>query len=274
MAPGIVVGLDGTEQAEAAAAWAADEAVLRGGTALRLVHVLVPSPDVLVPMVARRPVEPWAEELLARTAAALRERRPGLSVTTGLLPGAPVAALVGAADEAELLVLGSRALGAVAGYFLGSVGLSVAGLVERPVVLVRAADAPVPSDAPVSVGVDVREPADEVLAFAFAAAARRGSPLHVTYAHRGHAPAAPPEARRALDDLLVPWRALHPEVPVTTRAVPGSPGPELVHAASRAALAVIGRRIHRSPLTPAHLGSTAHALLHHSPAPVALVPHA
>ncbi|MCX2181422.1 universal stress protein [Streptomyces sp. SKN60] len=267
MTRSIVVGLDGTEQARAAAAWAAEEAVLRGA-AVRLVHVLVPSPDALVPFVSREPVESWAEELLTRTAAALRERRPGLPVTTALLPGDAVPGLVTAADDADLLVLGSRALGAVAGYFLGSVGMTVAGLVERPVVLVREGDPPGPLDGPVSVGVDLREPADGLLGFAFDEAARRRGPLHVTYARRS----APPELQRALDDLLLPWRAKYPELSVTARVVPASAGPELVRAAADASLAVIGRRIRRSPLST-HIGSVAHAVLHHSRAPVVLVPH-
>ncbi|MEV6327736.1 universal stress protein [Streptomyces sp. NPDC051909] len=284
MTRSIVVGLDGTEQAESAAAWAADEAVLRGA-AVRLVHVLVPSPDALVPFVAREPVESWAEDLLARTSAALRERRPGLSVTTELLPGDAVPGLVTAADDADLLVLGSRALGAVAGYFLGSVGMTVAGLVERPVVLVRAGDPPAPPDGPVSVGVDVRQPAEGLLGFAFEEAARRGSPLHVTYVQQlppfaglgpsmvpDVRPAVTPEIQRSLDDQLLPWRARYPGVPVTDRVVLGSAGPELVRTAAHASLVVIGRRIRRSPLST-HIGSVAHGVLHHSPAPVVLLPH-
>ncbi|MEU8619613.1 universal stress protein [Streptomyces sp. NPDC048623] len=283
MTPSIVVGLDGTEQANAAAEWAADEAVLRGAR-VRLVHVLVPSPEALLPLVAREPVESWAEDLLTRTAAALRERRPGLPVTTALLSAGPVPSLVTAADDADLLVLGSRAMGAVAGYLVGSVGMSVAGLVERPVVLVRATGTPSPVG-PVVVGVDVRQPADGLLGFAFDEASRRGSPLQVMYVQQlppfaGLGPAmvpdvrltVTPEIKRSLDDLLVPWRAKYPDVPVTDRVVLGSAGLELVHAAEDASLVVIGRRIRRSTLAT-HIGSVAHAVLHHSPVPVVLVPH-
>ncbi|GAA2771109.1 universal stress protein [Streptomyces showdoensis] len=282
MTQGIVVGLDGTEQAHAAAEWAAEEAVLRG-TGVRLVHVLEPSPDALVPLVSREPVESWAQDLLARTAAGLRERRPGLAVTTGVLPSAPVTSLVAAGEEGELLVLGSRALGGVAGYLVGSVGMTVAGRIERPVVLVRAGDAA--RHGPVVAGVDVRQPADGILGFAFEEAALRGGRLEVVYVQQlpfyaglGPAmvpdvrPAVTPAIRHSLDELLESWRAKFPDVVADGRVLIGSAGQELVRGAGDAALVVVGRRTRRSVLG-GHLGSVAHAVMHHSPAPVALVPH-
>ncbi|MFJ6350762.1 universal stress protein [Streptomyces sp. NPDC092046] len=279
MTQAIVVGLDGTEQADAAAGWAADEAVLRG-TGVRLVHVLEPSPEVLVPLVSREPVESWAQELLARTAAGLRERRPGLAVTTQVLTSGPVPSLVAAADQGDLLVLGSRALGGVAGYLVGSVGMTVAGRVEGPVVLVRA-DGEGARRGPVVAGVDVQQPADALLRFAFEEAAWRGGAVEVVHVRRfplharlgrGTAPDAAPEIQRSLDDLLESWRAEFPEVAADGRVLLGSAAQELVRIAEGAALAVIGRRTRRSVLG-GHLGSVAHAVMHHSTAPVAVVPH-
>ncbi|MFB0627282.1 universal stress protein [Streptomyces sp. AB3(2024)] len=48
--------------------------------------------------------------------------------------------------------------------------------------------------------------------------------------------------------------------------------PRLVQAAARADLVVVGRHLRRSPLG-VHLGSVAHAVLHHSAAPVAVIAH-
>ncbi|MFJ9825152.1 universal stress protein [Streptomyces sp. NPDC101160] len=285
MARSIVVGLDGTEQADAAAEWAADEALLRGA-GVHLVHAEEPSPEVLLPFVSREPDEHWAEELLARAADGLRGRHPGLSVTTRLLPAGsgPVPGLVAAAGEGELLVLGSRALGSVGGYLLGSVGLTVAGRVECPAVLVRAQGVPAP-EGPVVVGVDLRQLVDSVLDFAFEEAARRRAGLQVVYAQElplsaglGPAmvpdirPAVAPEINRSLDELLKPWRTKHSGVTAVSRVVTRSAGVELVDAAHQASLVVVGRRTRRSVLG-AHIGSVAHAVLHHSLAPVALVPH-
>ncbi|MEV4946751.1 universal stress protein [Streptomyces sp. NPDC053755] len=283
MTQGVVVGLDGTDQADAAARWAAEEALVRG-TGVHLVHAREASPAALLPFAAREPDEPWAEDLLARTAAGLRERHPGLSVTTRLLPAEPVASLVAAAEQGDLLVLGSRALSGVAGYLIGSVGMSVAGVVKRPVVLVRTLGTS-PSRGPVVVGVDLRHPVDTVLGFAFEEAARRLTQVRVVYAQQlpGFATLGPPvvpdirltvgpEIQRSLDDILEPWRARFPGLVVSGRVTVGSAGQELVRTAEDAALVVVGRRIQRSTLGT-RLGSVAHAVLHHSRPPVALVPH-
>ncbi|MFF8603138.1 universal stress protein [Streptomyces sp. NPDC015232] len=283
MTQGIVVGLDGTDQANAAAQWAAQEAVLRG-TGVHLVHVKETSPEALLPFAAREPDEPWAEDLLARTAAGLRERHPDLSVTTRLLPSEPVASLVASAEQSDLLVLGSRALGGTTGYLVGSVGMTVAGLVDRPVVLVRSLDTS-PPQGPVVVGVDLRQPADTVLGFAFEEAARRLARVQVVYAQQlpVYATLGPQmvpdirltvasEIQRSLDDLLEPWRAKFPDVAATGRVTIGSAGQELVHTAADAALVVVGRRTRGSALGT-RIGSVAHAVLHHSQSPVALVPH-
>ncbi|MDX2296453.1 MULTISPECIES: universal stress protein [Streptomyces] len=283
MTHGIVFGLDGTDQANAAARWAAEEAVLRG-TRVHLVHVKETPPDVPLPFAPREPDEAWAEDLLARTAAGLRERHPDLAVTTRLLPSEPVVSLVAAAEQSELLVLGSRALGGTTGYLIGSVGMSVAGLVSRPVVLVRALDMS-PPRGPVVVGVDLRHPVDTALGFAFEAAARRLAHVQVVYAQQlpAYATLGPamvpdirlavaPEIQRSLDDLLEPWQAKFPDVAASGRVTIGSAGQELVHTAAAAALVVIGRRTRGSALG-SHIGSVAHAVLHHSRSPVALVPH-
>ncbi|MEU3397138.1 universal stress protein [Streptomyces filamentosus] len=279
---GIVVGIDGSDEAEAAALWAADEASLRG-TGVRLLHARQPWPDTVSRIAARETEDSWAEELLTSTAAGLRERRPGLSVSTRIATTGPVPALVEAAEAGALLVLGSRALSGTAGYLVGSVGLAVAGVVERPVVLVRATGGVAP-EGPVVVGIDARQPADAVLAFSFEEAARRRVGLTAVYVQQlpfyawGPAvvpdprPGVQPEIERALEDTLALWRAKYPEVVTTASVVIGSAGLELVRTASGGGLVVVGRRTRRSAMG-AHIGSVAHAVLHHSRAPVAVVPH-
>ena len=283
MARHIVVGLDGTEQADAAARWAAHEAQLRG-IGVHLVHVREPSPEALLPLSSHLPIESWAEDLLERTATALREHHPDLTVTTALLPAEPVHSLVTAAQDAELLVLGSRAMSGMAGYLIGSVGMTAAGLTEHPIVLVRAKETPAPTG-PVIVGVDLRHPVDTILGFAFDEAALRHSQVRVLYAQQlsllgNLGPAVVPDVRisvapeiqRSLDDLLATWHTKYPQVPATGAVVIGSPGQELAQAAASSPLLVVGRRTRHSALGT-HIGSVAHAVLHHAHAPVALVPH-
>ncbi|MFD9244936.1 universal stress protein [Streptomyces sp. NPDC059556] len=283
MTRSIVVGLDGTEQAKAAAEWAAEEALLRG-TDVHLVHAKEPVPEAALSLVERESEEPWARELMARTAGDLRERHPGLSVTSQVLSSGPVPGLVAAAEEGDLLALGSRALGSVAGYLLGSVGLTVAGVVQRPVVFVRAGADSAPRG-PVMVGADARQPVDSVLGFAFEEATRRRTQVLVVYVqqlplHAGMGPAMVPDFRlsmvpeiqRSVEVMLEPWRAKYPDVEAVAHVGVGSAGLELVAAARDASLTVVGRRTPRSALG-GRIGSVAHAVLHHSPVPVALVPH-
>ena len=46
----------------------------------------------------------------------------------------------------------------------------------------------------------------------------------------------------------------------------------LVHSAADADLVIVGRRLRRAPLR-AHIGPVAHAVMHHSAAPVAVARH-
>ncbi|WP_139058277.1 universal stress protein, partial [Streptomyces prasinopilosus] len=137
----IITGLDGSAESRAAAEWAAREAKLRG-LPLRLVEVREPLPETA----ARTPF-PGAETSPAdgpgtteEAAAGLRLRHPGIEVTAEQVPGRPHEVLAKLAEDAELLVLGSRGLGGLAGFLVGSVGLAVVARTERPVVLVRAGE--------------------------------------------------------------------------------------------------------------------------------------
>jgi nucleotide-binding universal stress UspA family protein len=130
-------------------------------------------------------------------------------------------------------------------------------------------------------------PAAPLLEFAFAAAAVRGATLRAVHAWSlppayGYDPAAlriadedggvESRQERALSDALRPWREKFPQVPVAEQAERGYPGDVVLRAAVRAGLAVVGRRVHR-PALGMRIGPVTHAVLHHVPAPVAVVPH-
>ncbi|AUY47692.1 universal stress protein [Streptomyces sp. CB01881] len=134
-------------------------------------------------------------------------------------------------------------------------------------------------------GVDLDHPGDAVLAFAFAVADRRPAPLRVVHAWSPRSSshlaldaigAFDQEqltvGTRRLADLLAPWRSRYPRVVVVPDLVQGSAAAALVDTSAAAGLVVIGRRLRRSPLG-AHLGSVAHAAIHHVRCPVAVVPH-
>ncbi|NEC90161.1 universal stress protein [Streptomyces sp. SID12501] len=296
----VTVGLDGSAESRAAAEWAAHEAQLLG-LPLKLVQVWepVPPPMAQAPLLSAERQRYWTERIPRETSEGIRLRHPGLDVTSEQLSGRPSDVLVGAMKDAELLVLGSRALGGIGGFLVGSVGLSVVAHADRPVVFVRAGEQaadehetdPVdtPSAAtpfrPVVLGLDIERPDDGLIGFAFAAAARRGTSLRVVhgwnppayYSHglsidlELHGALAVREST-ALTEVLRPWTEKFPETEVTEECHYGSPGNHLVDASHKASLVVVGRRGRRGPLG-ARIGSVTHAVLHHSTAPVAVVSH-
>ncbi|WP_328505444.1 universal stress protein [Streptomyces sp. NBC_00391] len=296
----VTVGLDGSPESRAAAEWAAREARLRD-LVLKIVHIWEPAPDPIAqaPLLGSETHQHWTERIPREAADGIRLRHPGVEVTSEHVDGRPSEILVEATRNAELLVLGSRGLSGIGGFMVGSVGLAVVAHAECPVVLVRALElaadehemdpAGIPSAAtpfrPVVLGLDVESPNEELIEFAFAAAARRGTSLRVVHGwnpppYYAYGLAADLElhaelTRRettALTEVLRPWREKHPDVEVTEEPHYGTPGNHLVDASREASLVVVGRRVRRSPFG-AHIGPVTHAVLHHSTAPVAVVPH-
>ncbi|MER7706351.1 universal stress protein [Kitasatospora sp. NPDC097605] len=282
----IITGFDGSAPGRAAAHWAAREAV-REGLPLDVLRAGSREPR-------RGREEPAAEA----EADGLRARFPGLEVRVVHAPEDPVVALAAASERAALLVLGSRGLGSLRGFLTGSVSQRVLGAAHCPVVLVRARAGtrseeparepvrePVREPRGVTAGLDLAHPCDPVLDFAFRTTARRREPLTVVHAWGppagteylhfgsigGQEKQQAADARRALDEALAPWREHHPEVPVSTEVLMGHAGITLVDAAAGTGLLVIGARRHRNPVG-AHLGPVAHAVIHHAPCPLAVVP--
>ncbi|MFE9559992.1 universal stress protein [Streptomyces sp. NPDC006487] len=283
----VAVGLDGSAESDAAARWAAGEALLRG-VPLEIVHVEEwlehPAHTASTGEITRR----WADTLLEDTSGSLHALHPGLEITTRRLGGLPPEALARAADTASMLVLGSRGLGGMAGFVMGSVASGTVARARHPVVLVRAStDAPADgaADGAVVAGVDARRPCGELLAFAFDEASRRGGRLSVVHAWTpppvlGYAPGLDPallqEMSRAvavaLDDMVAPWCDKYPEVEVDRSTPVGQAAVRVLEASHESALVVIGRRIRASSFG-AHIGSVAHAVAHHCALPVAVVAH-
>lgn len=284
----ITAGVDGTSESLAALAWAGREAVRRG-LPLRVVHAWQWQPHEAI-TVDRDGQARWAREALAEAARGVAERHPELEVTTELVEGHPVESLVGAAEHAEMLVLGSRGHGVVVGFLLGSVGQQVLVESPRPVVFVRAEDSAAAEAAGREVVVGQHgspEDSADVLRFAFETAAARGAALRAVrawtlpplYAYSpgslrllDEAGGLEPYEKNALAQALQPWRERFPDVPVTQHVEMGSAGQVLLSVAGRAQLMVVGRRAHRTAVG-ARIGSVAHGVLHHAHRPVAVVPH-
>ncbi|MCQ4080623.1 universal stress protein [Streptomyces sp. RB6PN25] len=280
----VTAGLNGSPESVAAAHWAAGEAQMRG-LPLKLVYAWEWLPKHLPPT----PSEPageqhWPDRMMDQTAKDIASRQPDLQITVETIENLPDPALLDVAKESELLALGSRGLGTVAGFFAGSVGLAVVAKAERPVVLVRAVDEPGTGEASgtpreVLVGADLGHPCEAVIEFAFDFAAVHKAPLRAVYAWHsppsyGYIPDGIDfrvEEREALATVLRPLHKKHPDVTVHDQVVFERPAQHLVQAASDARLLVVGRRTQRPMGT--RLGPVAHAVIHHAPCPVAVVPH-
>ncbi|WP_103532907.1 universal stress protein [Streptomyces sp. SM11] len=298
MARTITVGLGGSAESGAAAEWAAREAKLRD-LPVRLVHVWMPVPEPMAqaPLLGAETHQHWTERVPREAAEGLRLRHPGVEVSTEQRSGTPTETLVEAGRDAELLVLGSRALSGLGGFLVGSVGQAVIARTQVPVVLVRAGEqaadehvmdpAGIPSAAtafrPVVLGLG--SPDDAVLAFAFEEAKRREAALYAVRAWDSwpyavytvgpgfeHHEEFSRQRADGLAEILRPWRQKYPDVEVVEVSRPGSAAALLIDASRDASLVVVGRRIRRNPFG-SHIGAVTHAVLHHSTAPVAVVAH-
>jgi len=136
----VVVGVDGSPTSSLAVDFAFDEAARRHAT-LVAVHAW----DMPTPLGAAPPWMPdeleearMAEKvLLSEGLAGHSERYPEVEVRALVVRGTPARAVLAAAEEAELLVVGSRGRGGFRGLLLGSVSQAVLHHASSPVVVVR-----------------------------------------------------------------------------------------------------------------------------------------
>ncbi|MGW0821655.1 universal stress protein [Streptomyces sp. NPDC002845] len=298
MLPPVIAGVDGSSESLAAAAWAAREAVRRE-RALRLVHAWNwnPRPEGEPATAAQRHL---ARRALRRAERHIRGACPDVLLLDEQVEGPATAALLRAAGQGVLLVVGSRGLSGGTGFLAGSVALGVVAKATRPVVLVRAgeeaADEHLPAEdgstststgyRDVVLGIDLGNPCDEVIEFAFEAARLRGARLRVVHAWQppsalslgpgdiglAQEPQCSYEWQGFLSAVLQVWREKYPDVEVLQTVAEGKATTVLVRAASPASLLVVGHRLTERPLGP-RTGPVTQAAIHHVGCPVAVVPH-
>lgn len=282
----IVVGVDGSETAATALRWAAREAEEQSAT---LVAVMAWG---LLDQHHAEPDAAFDPEYDATTAAAVLDtylRRAlgtegAAAVERVLATDLAGPALVTAAQDAELLVVGARGLGGFRSLLLGSVSQHCLHHAPCPVAVVRDEDGERPVAAGrIVVGLDASETARRALQWAQAAAERRGATL--TVVHTWHLPYAAgypvagavldpalleSDARVTLDHLLEGETFSHPVEKVVAL---GSPSSAILDAAKDAELIVVGSR-GLGGFRGMLLGSTSSQLAQHASCPVVVVPPA
>jgi len=273
--PSIVVGYDGSPDADAAATWAGQMARLRGeAVVVAIVVDRMESP--------RRPQWPesWWEEIEERAREALAAVG-AQDLTIERLDGGIASTLVDRATDASMLVLGSHGHGRVGEALLGSVSQSAARHSRCPVVVVR--PAPGAHERRIIVGVDGSEPSLRALEFACRQAGATGDtvvlvrawkPLTMPIDEHGDPPESMSrtllEEEEALQKSVAEARTSHPEIEIEGEFFAEGAGEALVDASNTATMAVVGSRGHGA-LAETVLGSISHHVLHHGHCPVAVV---
>lgn len=137
----LVVGVDGSDHAARALRWAIDEARLRGAW-VEAVHAW----DYPVVSVTGFPVPDVDLEAIEQSARATLDHAvdqntaPDVEIRRSVVAGPAPTALLEAATDADLLVVGSRGRGGFAGLLLGSVSQQCAQHARCPVVIVPSRD--------------------------------------------------------------------------------------------------------------------------------------
>jgi nucleotide-binding universal stress UspA family protein len=140
----VVVGFDGSRDSQAALEWAAEEARQRSGE-LRLITAWTKQPMSWYPAVMETAVggiavadspQEDASTIQAKALKSLEEK--GVSATGQVVHShSAAAAILDAAAEADLVVVGSRGHGGFTGLHVGSVTTHVVNHAPAPVLVVR-----------------------------------------------------------------------------------------------------------------------------------------
>jgi nucleotide-binding universal stress UspA family protein len=270
---GIVAGYDGSPGADEALRWAVREAGERGAV---LTVCLAWAPEYLS-MLGDASVYDLAQrkgkEVLAH-GAEYAGSALGPEVVRQVLARGPAAhALCERSGTAEMVVVGSRGQGKVAGLRLGSVASQVAMHASGPVVVVpRRWQLANRAPGPVVVGVDQSPASRPAIEFAVREARLHRVPLLAVCA-LADAPGVLGGAREmeaAFNREMTLLEKDHPDVTVLRQVAQGSPRTALLAAASEAQLLVAGCR-GRGGISGMSLGSVAQAMLHYARCPVAII---
>ena len=285
---GILVGVDGSKESDAAVRWAAKEATIRD-VPITLMHVIAP-------VVVNWPVgslqascTDWQEEN-ARRVIEQAQTTLHASVGDSELPEAHTEVrhadvatnLVGASRQAKMVVVGSRGLSAIGRLLLGSVSSGLVHHAHCPVVIVHADEAQAADHkSPVLLGIDGSPASEAATALAFDEASRRGVDLVALHAWSdvGVFPILgmdwhkyEDEGHEVLAKRLASWQEQYPDVHVRRRIVCDQPARWLIDESQQAQLVVVGSH-GRGGFTGMRLGSVSSAVAQAAKSTVIVVRH-
>ncbi|MEP6816525.1 MAG: universal stress protein [Marmoricola sp.] len=284
----IVVGVDGSAPSDRAVTWAAEQASLEG-RALTLAHGVGLGEgtwlgaDGVSGEAVFEAVRAEGQIVLDRAASAVIHGFPDVETRTVLPMTDPRLALLELAEQAAMVVVGSRGRGPVASLVLGSVSVAVTRHATCPVVVVRPA---LPGDRVrgILVGVDGTGNSAAAVEFAYRQASARALPLTVMHCFvdvlstsRGpwQVPYDSPgleEQRLILDATVNGMGEKFPDVPVTLTLGRGLVQDCLVHASQSMDMVVVGAHPKHTLIGLVFDPHVDSAVMEHAPCIVAVVP--
>jgi nucleotide-binding universal stress UspA family protein len=277
----VIVGVDESDHAQAALRWAVSNAARAGQPVTAVMAWGYIDQHHLEPGARFDPH--YTSTIAAKVLDDLVTRAVGDHAEVARLAvcDLPARALLDAAADASLLVVGARGMGGFRGLLVGSVSRQVLHGAHCPVAVIR--DDAARIDEPVVVGVDGSGPSQRALEWAVDHARARG--LRLIALHAWHLPDTasgfylpypdPDELAAGADRFLheqlarIDTRGL--VAPVEYRPVADRAAAALVEASALASVVVVGSRGH-GQLTNTILGSVSDQVSHHATSPVVVVP--
>jgi nucleotide-binding universal stress UspA family protein len=281
----IIVGYDGSEGSQLAVRWAARHASVTGHP-LIIVHCsvwpLLTNDLGPVTGVKDSGLQHHAETTATEGLELAFTTAPDIQASKRLLTGFPAETLTRLSADASLLVTGTRGLGGFAGLLVGSVSLHLAASASCPIMVVRNDQ---PTHEIILAAVDGSPESDRAVLAAARLAATLYQPLHLLHAlpyrrhmldsgtepgiqDTGDAAAQAerdPVIQQALNLLPADTDLTIADATITAISVPGA----IIDHARTASCVVLGAKGRNT--IGARLGSTVHAVLHHSTTNVFIV---
>ena len=283
---GILVAIDGSVESDAAVRWAAHEAAMRHAP-ITLMHVVLPVVTSWPVPSLQAEFNEWQEDnarqVIEDAEKTLRADVGAAAVSdlhSQIEHAYVVPALVSASKDAEMVVVGSRGLGAVGRAVLGSTSGGLLRHAHCPVAVIHADEAQAADrTSPVLLGIDGTPASEAATALAFEEASRRKVDLVALHAWSdvGVFPVVgmnwqeyEDEGHEVLGERLAGWQEQYPDVHVRRRIVCDRPARWLIDESQQAQLVIVGSH-GRGGFPGMLLGSVSTAVAEAAKAPVIVV---